>query len=104
MFGVYVNLTRAEAVAKGFNPDTDAVDGPHSMEPDVRAAYGLFRVLGDGKIWGFNSIKGISSPPGANYDVTNMEYVDSKVAGMAADFVDRIVMLEQKIASLEAKL
>jgi len=93
VFGIYVNLTRAEAVDKGFNPDTDAEGGAHSMEPNARAAYALFRVMGEGTIWAFNRIKGVSATPGADFDVTNMEYVDSKVSAVVA-----------RIASLEAKL
>ena len=97
VFGVYVNLTREEAVIRGYDPDTDAEGGPHSMEPEVKAAYGLMRVLGDGTWWAFNRIKGVSSPPGADFDVTNMVYVDSKVSAV-------VEALEARIASLEAKL
>ena len=80
IFGVYVNLTRDEAVERGFDPETDAEGGPHSMEPDVRGAYGLFRVMGDGKLWGFNSLKGLSADPGAEYDATNKKYVDAQIS------------------------
>ena len=84
IFGVYVNLTRDQAVDRGFDPETEAEGGAHSMEPEVKAGYGLFRVMGDGKLWGFNSFKGISAPPGANYDLTNMEYVDAQVSNLEA--------------------
>jgi len=99
VFGVYEELTREQAIEKGHDLESgipaEARDGvPYS-------SYALFRVMGDGTIWGFNRIKGISATPGANYDVTNMQYVDGKLATMTADFVERIAMLEAKISALE---
>ena len=101
VFGVYVNLTRDQAVERGFDPETDAEGGPHPMDPEVRVGYGLFRVMGDGKLWGFNSLKGLSAVPGANQDATNKEYVDGKLAVARAELEAKIRALDLKIAAIK---
>ena len=102
VFGVYEELTLAQATEKGHDLSLGVPKEPRDGVP--YSEYALFRVMGDGKLWAFNSLKGLSAAPGANQDATNKEYVDSKVSSMAADFVDRILLLEQKIATLESQL
>ena len=100
VFGVYEELSLAQAIEKGHDPATGTPKEPRDGVP--YSEYGLFRVMGDGKLWGFNSLKGISAPPAANYDATNMEYVDSKVSGVTAALEARIAELETKISALES--
>jgi len=95
VFGVYEELTREQAIEKGHDLEEGVPAEPRDGVP--YSTFALFRVMGDGTIWGFNKIRGISSAPGANYDVTNMQYVDGKVGGV-------VEALEARIASLEAKL
>jgi hypothetical protein len=102
VFGVYEELSLAQAIEKGHDPATGTPKEPRDGVP--YSEYALFRVMGDGKLWGFNSLKGLSEAPGANYDATNKEYVDSKLAGMLADMVEHNQLLESKIAALEDKL
>ena len=78
IFGVYVNMTREQAISRGFDPEKDAEDSPNENEP--RGAYAVFRVMGDGKLWGFNYLKGLSGTPGAEQDATNKKYVDAQIS------------------------
>lgn len=102
VFGVYEELTREQAIEKGHDPSEGVPAEPRDGVP--YSSYALFRVMGDGTIWGFNRIKGISAAPGANYDVTNMEYVDSKVSGAREALEAKITALEAKISAMETML
>jgi len=98
VFGVYEELTREQAIEKGHDLEEGVPAEPRDGVP--YSTFALFRVMGDGTIWAFNKVRGISAPPGANYDATNMEYVDGKVGGVEA----KITALEAKIATMESKL
>jgi len=102
VFGVYETVTREQAIEKGYDFDSGTPKEPRDGVP--YSEFALFRVMGDGKIWGFNSIKGISAAPGANFDVTNMAYVDGKLAGAREALEAKITALEAKISALETML
>ena len=89
VFGVYAEMSRSEAIEAGFDPDVDA-EGPPGAP---RSEYALFRVMGDGKLWGFNYLKGLSGTPAAEQDATNKEYVDGKVAALSMTIDEQYMAL-----------
>jgi hypothetical protein len=92
VFGVYEELTREQALEKGHDLESGIPKAERDGVP--YSQYALFRVMGDGKLWAFNSLKGLSAAPGANYDATNKEYVDTQISALTTKMADEYLALE----------